>query len=322
MSFARAGAMRSILTTLIALLLLAEVALAHGGRGYRGPGSSVPPGLREASDPAPPPPPPHPAVARVTLPCDCGGEACRHCKARPTPGVVRHTPARDVVARWGELQRVRLTYGFTRTEADATNFDGVERFGKGKPVAVVGLQRKDGTTRQKAVARPTQLAWRDYLVGRTAGVGEPALVATIKDGGYRVRACRLPKNKPVFLTIDTFEFVPDAKNTRVRGYVTRSPAGHARMMIVMPHRVAPEHMVPAYLDGRTGLAIYFLDPEASFRWIGLHVDAAEDVPCVHALESALTGRGGHAVTRARTLVVREAQFAAAPELKVGSTRRR
>ena len=314
--------MRGLLLVLIAMVLWAEAAHAHGGRGYRGPGGSLPPGLRDSSDPMPPPPPPDPAVAGVTLPCDCGQAACRHCQARSTKGVVRHTPARDVIGRSGELQRVRLTYGFTRTDAKAKEFDGVERFGKGEAVAVGGLRRKDGETRRDAVTRPAQIAWRDYLVGRKAGVGAPALVAASKGGGYRLRACCLPKSKPVYLVVDTFQFVPDAKNRRVRGYVSTSPAGHVRMMVVMPHRVAPDHMVPGYLDARSGLAIYFLDPEASFRWIGLHVDAAQEASGVHALEAALTGRGGHAVTKGRTLVVRSPKFAAPTSLKVGATPRK
>ena len=53
--------MRTLLTgALLAALALpgfAPDAHAHGGQ-YRGPGDSLPPGLREPHDPQPPPPPP------------------------------------------------------------------------------------------------------------------------------------------------------------------------------------------------------------------------------------------------------------------------
>lgn len=48
---------------------LAPSALAHGGQ-YRTPGGSVPPGLREPSDPTPPPPPPPPTGQPPTTPPD------------------------------------------------------------------------------------------------------------------------------------------------------------------------------------------------------------------------------------------------------------
>ncbi|MFO0931862.1 MAG: HEAT repeat domain-containing protein [Planctomycetota bacterium] len=54
-------------------MIVAPTAFAHGGQ-YRTPGGSVPPGLREPTDPTPPPPPPPPTGTPPTTPPDTPGQ--------------------------------------------------------------------------------------------------------------------------------------------------------------------------------------------------------------------------------------------------------
>jgi HEAT repeat protein len=68
----------------VAAVALAPAAFAHGGQ-YRTPGGSVPPGLREPSDPTPPPPPPGTTPPPTTTPPETPPPGTPTTPTTPTP---------------------------------------------------------------------------------------------------------------------------------------------------------------------------------------------------------------------------------------------
>jgi len=270
-----------------ALLLvpfLARAAAAHGGSGFRGPGGGVPPGLLQD------------AVQRG-IPCDCGLAECDKCSSealRRGDEVNVSPPVVMLTKRWGDVARCRIEVTL-ETSRDRGMVEAYARIEPGPLFAAVAGSFRNGSETLSADLGPSEEARRKYLYARRLFNFDPMLVLRRGAGRIDVRAYPLRKGEKAVLVLEGYLLVDAPEPEPVRLYRT----GDRFLAIVALGR--DEHPDrAAFRAGRSGRSLHFLSRAECRERFG--TDAAEEVPFVPALESAVTGKGDRAASDSTALI--------------------
>ncbi|MHC4973672.1 MAG: hypothetical protein ACYTG3_15210 [Planctomycetota bacterium] len=254
--------MRALLA-LIAIAAVADVAWSHGGpRGFRPPGRTV-----------------------QGIPCACAKVECDKCASpalREGKQVSRCTTAVTELQRWGDIARVRVEVTL-ETERERGSIEGYVRL-EPAPVfaAVTGTLR--GQLELAASLQPSAKVRKIYLWERRRFRFDPLLVLRRGPGRLDLRVFPIQRERPVAVTVEGYTLAVSAGASGVQLYRTGQ-----RCLAVTPHTPADWGGFP--VDGR--LVRFLSERECRGRFPGIPIVL---VPCVPALETAVTGRGRDAVS--------------------------
>jgi len=276
--------MRMLLVVVGILLFCMQRAAAHGGGGFRDPGS-VPPGLRGDG---PPPPPP------VT--CDCARPECAACS---DSRLVAATPLRlpgacsvqTTVERWDDFEFVTLEFTFQRT-GSTVPLETHLTFDTGPLFAATGGRISIAGNALTAALAPAADARRSYLRARTRDL-DPLLVLRLGAGRHRLRAFPVARDGATIVTVEGIRLAAPRKRTGTRLYRTGD-----RLLAVKSGGPGDE----GFHDTAHGRVLRFLDLDAARAEFGEALANAVEVTWVPAVECAVTGRGSAAASDDTALV--------------------
>lgn len=247
-----------VLVVLIALAAAANVAWAHGGRpaGY----------------------------FKKGIPCTCAKVECNKCATpalREGKELTRCTADVTEMARWGDIARVRVTVTL-ETQRERGSIEGWVRLEPAPVFAVVAGALK-GKLELAGSLRPSEEVRKIYLWERRRYRFDPMLALRRGPGRIDLRAFPIQRGQPVVVTLEGYTWAPIAAATGVQLYRTGR-----RCLAVTPH-------TPADWGGHPvgdRLLRFLTERECRARFPDHPLVL---VPCVPALETAVTGRGRDAV---------------------------
>lgn len=256
--------MRKAWSILSVLFVFASVAWSHGGT-YRGPSG----------------------YWKRGIPCTCAKVECEKCSPRAFrmgTGDVTCSEETTLVNRWGDISQLRIVVRYG-TELERGNLEGYTALRPGAVFAAVGGRIEQGDSILVAGLLPSEETRQKYLWERRRSTLDPMLVLRRGPGRVDLRAFPILHGKPTTVTVDGFALGAAPDGSAPRLYRTGE-----RCLAVVPLAVAPG--TPDFVDSTGGRALYFLSPvEARERFPEAEMSA---VPCVQALETAVTGAGNQA----------------------------
>lgn len=244
--------------TLIAIAAAATVAAAHGGR----PAGRV----------------------LMGIPCACAKVECDKCASpalREGKDLTRCTTDVTELRRWGDIARVRVAVTLA-TQRERGSIEGYVRLEPAPVFAVVGGTLK-GKLELPGSLRPSEEVRKIYLWERRRYRFDPMLVVRRGPGRLDLRAFPIQRDQPLVISVEGYTWAPSAAASGVQLYRTGK-----RCLAVTPHTPADWGGFP--MDGR--LLRFLTERECRGRFPGKRITV---VPCVPALETAVTGRGRAAV---------------------------
>lgn len=260
------------LWALLSVPALAVVAEAHGGRGP-------------------------PVIVHRGIPCDCGLIECDKCSDEPLrrgDDVRVSSPSVTQVKRWGDVARCRVAVTF-ETRPDRGMFEAYSRVEPGPLFAAVAGSLRNGAESLSAELTPSGEARCKYLYARRLFNFDPLLVLRRGPGRFDLRVYPLRKGEKAVATVEGYLLVDAPLPDRVRLYRTDD-----RYLAVVPLAKDAGRDRAAFRDERGGRSLRFLSQAECRERFG--TDAAEEVPFVPALESAITGKGNRAASDDTALV--------------------
>lgn len=274
--------------------MLGSEALAHGG-GFRGSRGSVPPGLREPSDPPPP-----------GIDCDCARPdclECSHAQLQSGERLARNDIAQAATARWDDFATLRITATFR-----ASGGRPIEAYALLAPspvFAVTAGSIRQGGSELTAGLRTSQDARRRYLWAKRNGL-DPLLVTRRNAGRYHLRSFPVRGDGDTVVVIDGFALAAP----RVRGAPRLYRTGD-RVLVVRDTNAPRDGEVA---DVESGRGLWFGTMSEVRARYGDRVDDAVEVPFVAAIETAITGEGDAAASDDIALVALEAGAESPPRV--------
>jgi hypothetical protein len=248
-----------------------------------------------------------------SLPCDCGRIPCPTCSA---PGLAegrdlsRRETRTEVVERWGEVARLRVTTVF-RTDVERTFLEASARVEAAPLLAVTGGSVTCVEHDLAGVLAPSTSATRDYLWERDRRLRDPMLVRLDGLGAVTMRVFPISSKGPTTATLEAFSLLAPPGSGAPRLYRTG-----ARFLVVLPRTEANEREAD-FVDEAGGRVLRFLSETVCRVRFGALVDTALEVPCVDALRDAARGSGSAAVNGATALVALPRGSKAPADLFVG-----
>jgi hypothetical protein len=254
--------MRALLA-LITIAAAADMAWSHGGGSFSGPSGRW---LRG-------------------IPCSCAKIECDKCAPpalREGKEVSRCTTDVTELHRWGDVARVRIAVTL-ETQRERGSIEGYVRLQPAAVfAAVAGTLR--GELELAASLQPSAKVRKIYLWERRRFRFDPLLVLRRGPGRLDLRVFPIQRERPVVVTVEGYTLAISAGASGVQLYRTGK-----RCLAVTPHTPADWGGFP--VEGR--LVRFLSERECRGRFPGLPFVV---VPCVPALETAMTGRGREAVS--------------------------
>jgi len=253
--------MRALLA-LITIAAAADVAWSHGGGSF-GPSGRWLKGI----------------------PCTCAKIECDKCASpalREGKEVSRCTTNVTELHRWGDIARVRVEVTL-ETQRERGSIEGYVRLEPASVfAAVAGTLR--GQLELAGSLQPSAKVRKIYLWERRRFRFDPMLVLRRGPGRLDLRVFPIQRDRPVAVTVEGYTLGISAAASGVQLYRTGK-----RCLAVTPHTPADWGGFP--VDGR--LVRFLSERECRGRFPGVPFVV---VPCVAALETAMTGRGRDAVS--------------------------
>ncbi len=251
------------LLALIGTVVAADVAWSHGGTFGEGPSGRIVQGI----------------------PCACAKIECDKCASpalREGKQVSHRTTNVTELHRWGDVSRVRVAVELeTRRERGS-----IEAYVRLTPApvfaAVAGTLR--GELELAASLQPSAKVRKIYLWERRRFRFDPMLLVRRGPGRLDLRVFPIQRGKPVTVTVEGYTLEIRAAASGVQLYRTGE-----RCLAVTPRTPGDGDGVP--VEGR--LLRFLSERECRARFPGTPFVV---VPCVPALESAVTGRGREAAS--------------------------
>jgi hypothetical protein len=256
--------MRTAWSILLFVVVFTNPAWSHGGT-YRGPSGYWKRGIQ----------------------CSCAKVECEKCSLRAYrigTGDVTCSEETTVVKRWGDITQLRIVVRYG-TEAERANLEGYTCLQPATVFAAVGGRIEQGESTLVAGLLPSEETRQKYLWERRRSTLDPMLVLRRGPGRVDLRAFPILQGQPVTVTVEGFALGAAPAGQGPRLYRTGE-----RCLAVVPLADAPDGA--AMVDTAGGRALFFLsEVEARERYPRIEMTS---IPCVRALETAVTGAGTQA----------------------------
>jgi hypothetical protein len=174
-------------------------------------------------------------------------------------------------------------------------FEGYVPVEPGPLFAAVAGGLKNGDEALSADLKPSEEARRAYLYARRFFNFDPMLVLRRGPGKLDLRVYPLRRGVTATAAIEGYLLVDREPSSEPRLYRTKE-----RYLAVVPLATDERREEAAFRDERRGRSLHFLSEAECRARFGSRV--AEEVPFVHALECAATGRGSGAACADTALV--------------------